>query len=329
MTYRIFGAEVSPYSVKVRSYFRYKGLPHEWIVRTPAVQDEYQKYAKLPLIPLVVTPEDEGIQDSTPILERVEALHPQPSIHPEDPVLAFLSALLEEFGDEWGNKWMFHYRWWREVDQVATARRLAEVMAPAGAPEEARARVAEGIQARMKDRLWFVGSSEATKAQIEASFQAAMDLIEAHLASRPYLFGGRPAFADFGLWGQIYNASTDPTCGALLQRHAAIAGWIERMHDPRAEGEFETWASLDATLRPLLEDQVGALFLPWSAANLAAIESGAETFEVALAGRRWEQKPQKYHARSLAALRQRYALVEDRSRLDPILESTGCLDWLS
>jgi len=102
VSYRIFGADVSPYSVKVRSYFRYKGLAHEWIPRTPEVQQEYQKYAKLPLIPLVVTPDDEGIQDSTPIIERVEAIHPEPSIHPDDPALAFLSALLEEFGDEWG-----------------------------------------------------------------------------------------------------------------------------------------------------------------------------------------------------------------------------------
>ena len=51
--YRIFGAEFSPYSVKTRSYLRYKQIPHEWIVRGPATQEEYQKYARLPLIPLV------------------------------------------------------------------------------------------------------------------------------------------------------------------------------------------------------------------------------------------------------------------------------------
>ena len=96
MTYRIYGSELSPYSVKVRSFFSYKKLDHEWIPRSPAVQAEFQKYAKLPLVPLVVTPEGEGIQDSTPILERFEASQPEPSVTPADPALALVSALLEE-----------------------------------------------------------------------------------------------------------------------------------------------------------------------------------------------------------------------------------------
>ena len=136
--HRIFGVEMSPYSVKVRSYFRYKRIPHQWIVRSAATQAEYQKYARLPIVPLVVTPEGEGIQDSTPILERFEAAHPDPSIHPPEPVSAFVSALLEEFGDEWGNKWMFHYRWARDVDQLCSAGRIAGAMMPAASEETAR-----------------------------------------------------------------------------------------------------------------------------------------------------------------------------------------------
>lgn len=68
--YRIIGAEMSPYSVKVRSYFRYKAIPHQWALRNAASQAEYEKYARMPIIPLVVTPEDAGIQDSTPIMLR-------------------------------------------------------------------------------------------------------------------------------------------------------------------------------------------------------------------------------------------------------------------
>jgi glutathione S-transferase len=327
--YRVFGAEMSPYSVKVRSYLRYKGIPHEWIPRSPANQAEFQKYAKLPLVPLVVTPEDEGIQDSTPIIETLEARFPEPSIHPDDPALAFLSALVEEFGDEWGNKWMFHYRWWREEDQRSAAARLAAGMAPPGTSAAELEPFAAGIRERMVPRISFVGSSEKTCAQIEESFTDAVGVLEAHLGSRPYLFGGRPAFGDFGLWGQIYNASTDPTPGRLLRARAPrVMDWVERMLDPKVAGEFEAWTALEPTLLPLLRDQVGALFLPWTTANARALAAGEAEFGVDLAGRRWEQGVQKYHAKSLRVLRERYAALSDRSALDPVLERAGCLELL-
>jgi glutathione S-transferase len=325
--YRIFGAELSPYSVKVRSYFRYKGIPHEWIVRSQATQEEFQKYAKLPLVPLVVTPADEGLQDSTPIIEELEARFPEPPLQPADPTLAFLSALLEEFGDEWGNKWMFHYRWAREVDQDSAAARLARTMMP-GLGEEQYAGIAQGIKQRMVKRVWFVGSSEQTAPQIEDSFRDAVGLLEAQLASRAYLFGARPALADFGIWGQVYNAWTDPTAGEIVKAAPQLAAWVERMLEPKVEGDFEDYPSLAPTLEPLLERSVGRLFLPWSAANARAIADGSEEFSVELDGRIWTQKPQKYHARSLAQIRRKYQAIADRSALDPILERTGCLSVL-
>jgi len=327
--WRIFGAEVSPYSVKVRSYFRYKGIPHEWIVRGPATQAEYQKYARIPIIPAVATPEDEGLQDSTPILEAVEARIPEPSIHPEDPTLAFLSALLEEFGDEWGNKWMFHYRWARPADQRSAAERIAATMLPDASDEQREGAVAM-VTERMLGRVWFVGSSEATAPLIEESFQEGMRLLEAHLADRPYLFGARPVFGDFGLWGQIYSAWTDPTPGAILEASAPhVVAWVKRMLEPRAEGALEVWETLAPTLMPFLTRMVGRLFLPWSDANARAIAAGSESFCVELDGHPFEQKPQKYHAKSLKVLRARYAAVADKTRLDPILEQAGCLACLN
>jgi glutathione S-transferase len=128
--YRIFGSEMSPYSVKVRSYFRYKQIPHLWIPRGPQNEEDYKRLARLPIVPTVATPEDEGLQDSTPIMERIEATHPEPSVHPADPALRFLSELIEEFGDEWGNKLMFHHRWFADVDADASAQTLARLSLP-------------------------------------------------------------------------------------------------------------------------------------------------------------------------------------------------------
>ncbi len=104
---------------------------------------------------------------------------------------------------------MFHYRWRYQPDVWSTAERIAQQMMGAQgtlAVAQARAAVAE----RMMGRLGFVGSNEKTQPLIEASFAKALGLIDAHLASRPYLLGGRPAMADFGLWGQLYEAATDP-----------------------------------------------------------------------------------------------------------------------
>jgi glutathione S-transferase len=327
--YRIFGAEVSPYSVKVRSYFRYKGIPHEWLVRGPATQAEYQKHAKLPLIPLVVTPEGEGLQDSTPILEALEARFPEPSIHPRDPALRFLSELIEEFGDEWGNKWMFHYRWARPADQDSAAERIARMMMPDASGEALRGAV-DGVKGRMVGRVGFVGSSASTAEQIEQSYRDALALLEPHLAARPYLFGARPSLGDFGLWGQLYNCWTDPTPGALLRERApSVAAWVERMLEPKAEGEFERWPALERTLAPLLERQVGRLFLPWSDANARAIAAGQDELRVELDGRPWTQKPQKYHAKSLQEIRRKYSAIAERAALDAILARSGCLRWLA
>ncbi|MBL6614857.1 MAG: glutathione S-transferase family protein [Reyranella sp.] len=326
MTYRIFGSELSPYSVKVRSYFRYRGLPHEWILRSPAVQAEFQKYAKLPLVPLVVTPDGEGIQDSTPIIERFEAK--EPALATGDGALDLISALLEEYGDEWGNKWMFHYRWRYQPDVWSTAERIAQQMMGAqGTLAVAQARTA--VAERMTARIGFVGSNPRTEPTIEASFKRALALLEAHLQARPYLLGARPAMADFGLWGQLYEAATDPTPGTIMRGSAPkVMAWVQRMLAPKDEGAFEPWTALAPTLMPLLKEEVAGLFLPWSTANAEAITRGDKTFETTLAGGPWSQEPQKYHARSLAEIRRKYAAAEAAPGLDVILTESGCLKYL-
>jgi glutathione S-transferase len=326
--YKIFGSEMSPYSVKVRSYFRFKGIAHEWIPRRPAVDAEYKKYARLPIVPTVATPEGEGIQDSTPIMERLEAQFPEPTVHPADPALKFLSQLLEEFGDEWGNKLMFHHRWWAEIDQVASAQTLARLNMANGSAEEV-AGLAKMIRERMTGRGGFVGSSAATAPLITEYYFALLDLLEPHFVGRTYLFGARPSFGDFGLSAQLYEASVDPTCGSIIRaRGPAVLDWCHRMMEPRNDGPFETWSSLAPTLAPVLA-YIGRYFLPWSTANAKALAAGEAEFSVALAGKTYTQGPQKYHAKSLAALRTNYQAVPDKSQLAPILEAADCRRWLA
>jgi len=98
----------------------------------------------------------------------------------------------------------------------------------------------------MVNRVSFVGSNPVTAPQIEESFATRSRF--SSLTSRPRLHvGGRPAFADFAMWGQLYNAWTDPTPGAMTTNHANLLAWIHRMLWPRAEGDFEPWSILAPT----------------------------------------------------------------------------------
>jgi hypothetical protein len=107
-----------------------------------------------------------------------------------------------------------------------------------------------------------------------------------------------------------------------------VLDWIQRMLYPVDEGDFETWSSLETTLMPFLTDQVGALFCPWTVANATAMAGGDAEFSVELAGKTFTQQPQKYHAKSLKVIREKYAAVADKSGLEPVLEAAGCLSAL-
>ena len=288
--------------------------------------DTFRAYAKLPLVPLVITPDDEGWQDSTPIIERLEAAHPQPALEPSDPTLAFLSALIEEYADEWLNKPMFHLRWKEEADQISASRRLAALHMDAS--PDMLDDVAAKVRQRMVPRVSFVGSSPQTAPLIEKSFARVLAILEAHLSSHAYLFGGRLCLGDLGLFAQLYQCSTDPTPAAQMQASAPhVLAWIESLLTPSPGGDFAAWGDLAPTLHPLLVDEIAGLFLPWSVANAAAIEAGDETFSVDLVDGPFAQAPQKYHARSLAEIRRKYAAAAS-PELDAILEETGCLGYL-
>lgn len=328
--YVILGRPESGYSMKVRAAMRYKGVPHEWMDRCLRNEKLYQAHAKVQLIPLVFRPDGTAVQDSTPILEQLEIDHPTPSLHPPDPATRFLSELLEEYGDEWVNKLMFHHRWGYPADQKHRSGTLARGMLE-GHPLRIFAPImAPFVVRRMIPRMRFAGANENNAPILVESFANLVTMLDAHLRDRLYLFGGRPAFGDFGLWGQLHQAFIDPTCGAhLKERGPNVVAWIERMLDPLDEGDFEDFEALEATLRPLFEREVAPRFLAWDAANAAAWEAGNEQTELAMNGQPYYQKTFKYPAQTLSILRQKFSAAAGDASLRKFLDETGCLAHLA
>ncbi len=328
--YVILGRTESGYSMKVRAAMRYKQVAHEWMDRSFRNQKLFQAHAKVQLIPLVFLPDGRSVQDSTPILEALEKDHPAPSLHPSDPGLRFLSILLEEYGDEWANKLMFHHRWGYPADQKHRSGTLARGMLEGSWLRPFAPVMARFMVRRMIPRMRFAGANENNAPILIESFANLVAMLDDHLRSRPYVFGSRPAFGDFGLWGQLYQAYVDPTCGAhLKEKGPAVVAWLERMLDPKNEGVFESFEALAPTLRPLFEREVGPRFLAWDAANAAALTEGLEQTELKMDGKLYYQRTFKYPAQTFSILKKKYREAAGDERLASFLGETGCLAHLT
>jgi glutathione S-transferase len=86
--YRFYGADLSYFSAKVRPALRYKRIPFVEILPTPQVYREVIiPRTGLAFIPIVITADDEALQDTSEILDQLEQRFPDPPLDPTDPVL--------------------------------------------------------------------------------------------------------------------------------------------------------------------------------------------------------------------------------------------------
>jgi glutathione S-transferase len=329
--YTLHGFDPSPYSVKMRALLRYRRIPFVWdALGSPR---DVAVAAGLPaVIPVLRFPDGRMMNDSTPLAYALEREHAGRSVIPDDPVLAYVSDLLEDFGDEWVTKMMFHYRWYYAQDRAFAQTWIVTSRDPT-MEERKRQFAMQAFNDRQVGRMALVGCTEQNRPVIEDSYRFVLDTLDRHVRMRPYLLGSRPCLGDFGLYGQLQILSVDPTPAAEMRARAPdVFCWLMRLDDASGiEGEWVDPATpLPEAVEALLR-HMGQTYLPFLAANARAVQEGAPEFEVELLGRAFSQAPFRYQAKCYDALRKRRAAlpVEAQDRLDPILERTGCLGFLA
>lgn len=267
--YTLYGAEISYFTGKVRPAFRYKRLAFVELLPTP---ENYRQVVRartgLAMIPTVVTPDDDTWQDSSDILDKLEALHPDPPLYPTTPRQRVLGHLVELFTDEFMMLAGVHYRW--SFPESAT-KAVADFIASTGNAATAT-RFAASVQMFTK----MAGVSFETIPHLEANTIETLDAFEAHLAVHPYLLGARPSLGDCALFGPLYpHFYLDAVPGRLLrERFPNVCWWIERMNHPDPHG-FGPWVADDAipdTLAPIL-GLIGQDVAPFILAQVRAVEA--------------------------------------------------------
>ena len=331
----VMGLPASPYTRKLLAVLRYRRIPHVLISRVQARQRDLPS-PKVPLLPTLYREGDNGLEvltDTSPIIRMLEQEVPGRSVIPSDPALALIDMLLEDYGDEWLTKAMFHYRWTYAPDIQRSKHVLPLWSLPLPCSAQEAAETGERFGNRQIERLRVVGSTPATGPMIEASYRRFLDIAGRHLSAHPFLLGGRPGSGDFGIYGQLTQlAMFDPTPMELAMQVAPrVHAWTSAVDDlsglePDTSEWFEAGA-LPQTVGELLSE-IGRTYVPVMLANARAAMTGDEAFSVDLEGSTWEQRTFPYQAKCVTWLRTAYTELgsNDQSRFDMAIAETGCLE---
>ncbi len=291
----VYGSKISYFTGKLEAYLRYREIPYEF---RPLGVRLYRSVVPARLgatqFPSVELDDGRWMSDTTPMIAWLERERPGTPVIPDDPVQRYLSLLVEDYADEWLWRPAMQYRWLNAPDRYLAGTRLAEeVLRIPYVPKMRRRRWVS----RRQTRLFVRGDGvvdDRTRDHAEGSYLNLLGWLEPIFTDRPFMLGGRPTIADFGLMGPFWRHFVhDPTPARLMQERApATFEWAARTwnarasriaSEPIADGIPDDWG-------PILEE-IGETHLEALAANAAAYDAGAKTHDLTVQGTTYRRIP--------------------------------------
>ena len=287
----LYGSTISYFTGKLEAALRYKEIDYRLEpMRSQAQRGLIPQATGVFQMPALQLEDGRWLTDSTLILQWLDQAYPVYPLLPQDPVLRFVSLLLEDYADEWLWRPAMHYRWHYAPDAARLSRHISEeLLSDMPGPVWLK----QCFVRRRQRALFTVGDgvSADTQAHVEGIYFHTLAALEAMLANRPFMLGTRPSLVDIGFFGPMFrHFSQDPTAAVLMQERAPhTKAWVARMwasRGGRLHGHLAPMLPQD--FAPLLRD-VGQAYLPYLLANAQAVAQGHKRFDVTLQGCAYRQ----------------------------------------
>lgn len=261
--HRLYGVPHSLYTGIARCYLRTQGIEYvELPTSHPDFAGRIMPVIQRSIIPVLETTGGEVVQDSLDIIDHFERQGVRYSAYPQGLLQSVLGVIITYYGTQALLPHAMHYRWTYRDRQEGF---LRDQFAAGIGPE-----MADKVMSRMNSYLPQLGVTDHTIPEIEASFEQLLETLNAHFAEHPYLFGGRPSLADYGLIGPMFaHLGRDPVPENLMKTRAPkVFRWVERMTAPGLDTpEFPDYGddflpsdAIPETLEPLLRQVADEIF---------------------------------------------------------------------
>ena len=235
----IYGAPVGMWTGKIRSYLRKQGIPYiERLPTDQVFQREVMPTVKRFINPVIRFADGAIVQDTADIIDHLERHgYARFSVYPKSPLQYTVARALDLFGGEGLVRAAMHYRWsYRDYNESFLRHEFGLAYRAIGMTQSAIEQQLDGFMGYLNSYLPKLGITEKTASAIEAAYEDLLAALDAHFRVCPYLLGGQPTVADFGLIANLFaHLGRDPYPADLMKRQApSVFRWTERMmaNDP-------------------------------------------------------------------------------------------------
>jgi glutathione S-transferase len=311
----LYGTGFSLFTRKLEAALRFYGAPFRTESKALRSSDDVERRAGTHQIPVLRTPENWMLADTTPILDLLDARFPKRRLSPPGP-LGVLAHVVEEIVDEWFARVMVHFRW----HYAANARHVLELVLGRPASD---AELREHPLVQWGPRACRATGTESAHQQkhAEEEYFALLDALERQLGETRFALGDRPTPVDTILLGGL-RAHTNADPVPDLSRYARVLAWDERGAAAwDGGGALAPFPDSTPFARHVLD--VGArCYAPFLLGNAAALAEGRKSFVVDTYG-----EPTSYLARPYPEQSRRMIQRRIADRLEPD-ERRAVVDWL-
>lgn len=214
---------ISPFCRKIRMVLAHKGIAY----RTEEYNGLRARQAaglspagKLP----VLDHDGERIQDSSAIVDFLEAKHPAPPLLPADPTERALARVLEDWADESLYFLEVYLRF--EIPEVRP--RAVDLLCE-GRPAWERALFGPVVTRRMRAKLRAQGIGVVPRERAEALLGEHLERLDLLLARAGWLVGSSCSIADIAVGSQLGEIRRTSHLAPRIEALPRVVAWLGRM----------------------------------------------------------------------------------------------------
>lgn len=288
-TYRLYGYSLSYFSRKLEAALDWYGMPYEFLLKSPETTPALEKRSGTNQVPVLVTPQDECLADTTPIMWMLDERYPERALFPSG-VAGAIVQIIEEYLDEWLTRVVMHYRWSYDECTQSASSILGKEAAPQ-APHVIASMLTHWGKRVVRARGM---STEPLQQAGEAEWIRLLDHLDVQLERNDFTLGSRPSAIDAVLLGGLRgHFRPDPVPARVLADYPHISTWIDQAATWNGEGKWIADPEENPFVHFMLSEMGGA-YRTYILANSRAVHAQEKAFVCETYGHSVSYKAQPY-----------------------------------